>query len=65
MPKPNTPLQWDAICDEKELKRRIKYTSKILSRIPNVEVRFMSAKIAHEQALYSSGDRTSLMMFVL
>ena len=58
VPKPNTPLQWDAICDEKELKRRIKYTSKILSRIPNVEVRFMSAKIAHEQALYSSGDRT-------
>src|SRR6478672_5047664 len=57
VPKPNTPLQWDAICDEKELKRRIKYVSKGLSRIPNVEVRFMSARIAHEQALYSSGDR--------
>jgi radical SAM superfamily enzyme YgiQ (UPF0313 family) len=26
--------------------------------VPNVEVRFMSARIAHEQALYSSGDRT-------
>ncbi|HBR56033.1 MAG TPA: hypothetical protein DEA22_00940, partial [Blastocatellia bacterium] len=25
VPKPNTPLQWDAICDEKELKKRIKY----------------------------------------
>jgi radical SAM superfamily enzyme YgiQ (UPF0313 family) len=58
VPKPNTPLQWDAICDERELKRRIKYVCKGLSRIPNVEVRFMSAKIAHEQALYSSGDRT-------
>ncbi len=58
VPKPNTPLQWDAICEEKELKRRIKYVCKGLSRIPNVEVRFMSAKIAHEQALYSSGDRT-------
>jgi len=58
VPKPNTPLQWDAICDEKELKKRIKYVSKGLSRIPNVEVRFMSARIAHEQALFSSGDRT-------
>ena len=58
VPKPNTPLQWDAICDERELKRRIKYVCKGLSRIPNVEVRYMSSRIAHEQALYSSGDRT-------
>ena len=58
VPKPNTPLQWDAICDEKELKKRIKYVCKGLSKIPNVEVRFMSSRIAHEQALYSSGDRT-------
>jgi len=58
VPKPNTPLQWDGICDEKELKQKIKYVCKGLSRIPNVEVRFMSAKIAHEQALFSSGDRT-------
>lgn len=57
VPKPNTPLQWDAICDEKELKKRIKYVCKGLSKIPNVEVRFMSARIAHEQALFSSGDR--------
>ena len=58
VPKPNTPLQWDAICGEKELKRRIKYVCKGLSKIPNVEVRYMSSRIAHEQALYSSGDRT-------
>ncbi|HVE55195.1 MAG TPA: radical SAM protein [Pyrinomonadaceae bacterium] len=58
VPKPNTPLQWDGICDEKELKQKIKYVCKGLSRIPNVEVRFMSARIAHEQALFSSGDRT-------
>ncbi|MEO7660154.1 MAG: radical SAM protein [Pyrinomonadaceae bacterium] len=57
VPKPNTPLQWDAICDERELKRRIKFVCKGLSKIPNVEVRYMSARIAHEQALYSSGDR--------
>lgn len=58
VPKPNTPLQWDAICDEKELKMRLKWAAKNLSRIPNVEVRYMSARIAHEQALFSSGDRT-------
>ncbi len=57
VPKPNTPFQWEAICEEKELKRRLKYVSKKLSRIPNVEVRAMSARIAHEQALLSSGDR--------
>jgi radical SAM superfamily enzyme YgiQ (UPF0313 family) len=57
VPKPNTPLQWDGICGEKELKRRLKWAAKNLSRIPNVEVRAMSARIAHEQALFSSGDR--------
>jgi len=58
VPKPNTPLQWDAICNEKELKKRVKYVCKGLSKIPNVDVRFMSARIAHEQALFSSGDRS-------
>ena len=57
VPKPNTPFQWEAICDEKELKRRLKWVSKQLARIPNVEVRAMSARIAHEQALFSNGDR--------
>lgn len=57
VPKPNTPLQWDAICGEKELKRRLKWVSRRLVKIPNVEVRAMSARIAHEQALFSSGDR--------
>ena len=57
VPKPNTPFQWEPICEEKELKRRLKLVSKNLARIPNVEVRVMSARIAHEQALFSSGDR--------
>jgi radical SAM superfamily enzyme YgiQ (UPF0313 family) len=57
VPKPNTPFQWEAICEEKELKRRLKWVSKNLARIPNVEVRAMSARIAHEQALFSNGDR--------
>jgi radical SAM superfamily enzyme YgiQ (UPF0313 family) len=59
VPKPNTPFQWEPICEEKELKRRLKWVSKQLARIPNVEVRSMSARIAHEQALFSSGDRTT------
>jgi radical SAM superfamily enzyme YgiQ (UPF0313 family) len=58
VPKPNTPFQWEPICEEKELKRRLKWVSKQLARIPNVEVRAMSARIAHEQALFSSGDRS-------
>ncbi|MCS6874939.1 MAG: radical SAM protein [Pyrinomonadaceae bacterium] len=57
VPKPNTPFQWEPICEEKELKNRLKYVCKGLARIPNVEVRFMSARIAHEQALFSLGDR--------
>jgi radical SAM superfamily enzyme YgiQ (UPF0313 family) len=57
VPKPNTPFQWEPICEERELKRRLKWLAKNLARIPNVEVRVMSARIAHEQALYSSGDR--------
>lgn len=57
VPKPNTPFQWEPICEEKELKRRLKWVSKNLARLPNVEVRAMSARIAHEQALFSSGDR--------
>src|ERR687886_340709 len=57
VPKPNTPFQWEPICGERELKRRLKWLSKNLARIPNVEVRVMSARIAHEQALFSLGDR--------
>src|SRR5437016_1599263 len=57
VPKPNTPFQWEPICEEKELKRRLKWLCKNLARIPKVEVRAMSARSAHEQALFSSGDR--------
>src|ERR671939_543615 len=57
VPKPNTPFQWEPICEERELKRRLKWLAKNLARVPNVEVRVMSARIAHEQALFSSGDR--------
>lgn len=65
VPKPNTPFQWEPICDEKDLKNRIKYVCKGLSRIPNVEVRFMSARIAHEQALFSLGNRKTAQLIEL
>jgi radical SAM superfamily enzyme YgiQ (UPF0313 family) len=57
VPKPNTPFQWEPVCEEKELKRRLKWVCKNLARLPNVEVRAMSARLAHEQALLSLGDR--------
>src|SRR5262249_54524481 len=38
VPKPNTPFQWEPICEEKELKRRLRWVAKNLARIPNVEV---------------------------
>jgi radical SAM superfamily enzyme YgiQ (UPF0313 family) len=58
VPKPNTPFQWEPVCEEKELKRRLKWVAKELARLSNVEVRLMSARIAHEQALFSLGDRS-------
>src|SRR5438045_8509415 len=45
VPKPNTRFQWVPICEEKELTRRLKYVSKKLSRIPNVEVRGMCGRM--------------------
>jgi radical SAM superfamily enzyme YgiQ (UPF0313 family) len=65
VPKPNTPFQWEPVCEEKELKRRLKWVCKNLARIPNVEVRAMSARIAHEQALLSLGDRRLGKILVL
>jgi radical SAM superfamily enzyme YgiQ (UPF0313 family) len=58
VPKPNTPLQWDGICDEKELKQKIKYVCKGLKPHSECRSSFYVRKIAHEQALFSSGDRT-------
>jgi len=59
VPKPNTPFQWEPICEEKELSAS-EVCQQETRRIPNVEVRAMSARIAHEQALFSSGDRRLL-----
>lgn len=57
VPKPQTPFQWEPIQPEKVLDQKIKYLTRAFKRIPNVEVRAMSSRIAQLQALLSLGDR--------
>ena len=57
VPKPHTPLQWAPMETEKGIERRLKYVEKLFRGVPNVEIRSMSARIAHQQALLSLGDR--------
>jgi radical SAM superfamily enzyme YgiQ (UPF0313 family) len=57
VPKPQTPFQWEPIQSEKELDQKIKYITRALKAVPNVEVRAMSSRIAQLQALISLGDR--------
>ncbi|MCI0487177.1 MAG: radical SAM protein [Blastocatellia bacterium] len=57
VPKPQTPFQWEPIEPERVLDRKIKYLTRALKQLPNVEVRAMSSRIAHLQALISLGDR--------
>jgi radical SAM superfamily enzyme YgiQ (UPF0313 family) len=64
VPKPQTPFQWEPILSEKELDNRIKYITRALKPIPNVEVRAMSSRVAQLQALLSLGDRR-LSEFIL
>ncbi len=64
VPKPQTPFQWEPILSEKELDNKIKYLTRALKPIPNVEVRAMSSRVAQLQALLSLGDRR-LSEFIL
>jgi radical SAM superfamily enzyme YgiQ (UPF0313 family) len=57
VPKPQTPFQWEPIESEKALDQKIKYITRALKAVPNVEVRAMSSRIAQLQALLSLGDR--------
>jgi radical SAM superfamily enzyme YgiQ (UPF0313 family) len=57
VPKPQTPFQWEPIQPEKVLDQKIKYLTRALKRLPNVEVRAMSSRLAQLQALLSLGDR--------
>jgi radical SAM superfamily enzyme YgiQ (UPF0313 family) len=57
VPKPQTPFQWEPIESEKSLDQKIKYITRALKPVPNVEVRAMSSRVAQLQALLSLGDR--------
>jgi len=57
VPKPQTPFQWESIQPERVLDQKIKYLTRALKRMHNVEVRAMSSRIAQLQALLSLGDR--------
>lgn len=57
VPKPQTPFQWEPIQPEKVIDQKIKYLTRAFKRLPNVEVRAMSSRIAQLQALLSLGDR--------
>lgn len=57
VPKPQTPFQWEPIQPERVLDQKIKHLTRAFKRIPNVEVRAMSSRIAQLQALLSLGDR--------
>jgi radical SAM superfamily enzyme YgiQ (UPF0313 family) len=57
VPKPQTPFQWEPIQPERVLDQKIKYLTRAFKRIPNIEVRAMSSRIAQLQALLSLGDR--------
>ena len=64
VPKPQTPFQWEPIQPEKAIDQKIKYLTRVFKRIPNVEVRAMSSRIAQLQAMLSLGDRR-LSEFIL
>ncbi|HKY05359.1 MAG TPA: radical SAM protein, partial [Blastocatellia bacterium] len=64
VPKPQTPFQWEPIMTERELDRKIKYLTRALKGMPNVEVRAMSSRVALLQAMLSLGDRR-LSEFIL
>jgi radical SAM superfamily enzyme YgiQ (UPF0313 family) len=57
VPKPQTPFQWEPIEPERVLDKKIKFLTRALKRMPNVEVRAMSSRLAQLQALVSLGDR--------
>ena len=57
VPKPQTPFQWEPIQPEKVIDQKIKHLTRTFKRMPNVEVRAMSSRIAQLQALLSLGDR--------
>ena len=57
VPKPFTPLQWAAMCEEKELERRIRTLRSAIARLPNCELNVESPRAALLQGFLARGDR--------
>ncbi len=57
VPKPATPFQWFPLMDLNEIKKRLSWLKKALSKEPNVHVLADLPKWTYIQALLSRGDR--------
>lgn len=57
VPKPHTPLQWEAMADEAIINRRIRLLKKTLGPLTNTQVSAESPKWSRVQGLFSRGDR--------
>jgi radical SAM superfamily enzyme YgiQ (UPF0313 family) len=57
VPKPQTPFQWLAFGDPRELERKLKFIKNELRGVANIEVQSESLRSATFQALLSTGDR--------
>src|SRR5262249_47958341 len=57
VPKPQTPFQWEPIQPARVLDTTITSLNPNSNRLPNVDVRAMSSRVAQLQALLSLGDR--------
>ncbi|MDZ4183532.1 MAG: radical SAM protein [Desulfuromonadales bacterium] len=57
VPKPFTPLQWAAMCEEKRLESRIRTLRSAIARTPNCELNVESPRAALLQGFLSRGDR--------
>lgn len=57
VPKPFTPFQWHPMAGQKDVKERMKYLKKGLSRVKGVRVFHDVLKYAYLQGMFSLGDR--------
>lgn len=57
VPKPFTPLQWDGMDGEKQLKKKYRFLQSQVSRMANVKINCESIRLARIQAFFARGDR--------
>jgi len=57
VPKPFTPFQWEAMAPLSELKKKTAFLRKKFGKMPNVEFKAESLRLASAQALLSVGSR--------